>query len=352
MIKDNPGVFSVAVPTIHIDGMANIMVVNRDGETEYSDQRKVVLIGYSFRKAALPPVDFTSILSKDVRDREIGSRPLDIMADRHPKDTGRALISEPFQQSIFRRPMPTGNDFVVKIKSPLAIDISGITFNARTAGSYVSNSFSLRGNQSEKIYCRLDEIKKLLREDVAPSNIDIQLVNPDETEIARPLLNRYFGETREVVTWKDAESESMFVISLLNMGIGLSVIVLSLMSFFCLTAIFHMVVSDKRKRIAVLIALGATPSLISTALTSIGFIIGAIGSIAGIAFGKISIGIASKHLGKILSSLYSKSSDDVLVNGCDVFAMIVFFTLVCALSTMISVVYALRLRPSELLHSE
>ncbi len=342
--------FVTATPSIRIVGKALISVVKQDGTNEYSDFQMVNIIGYPFDRLYPCPADIASIYSKHFINNDSGNSPIKILESPHPKDKGRVIISESFQKTIFSRPMPTGNDFIINIQGINNTEQS-IIFKARTAGAFIDNPLSLR-EKIKPIYCRLDELQNTFHVNYYANRIDFRLSDPHNVEYAIKIVHQLIPGNYEIKTWVDFESESLRIISFLKAGVIISVVLVLLMSFVSLSAIFNMVVYDKRKSIASLLAMGCSSKFILLTFSSIGFIIGIVGTSVGIIFGYIVTILSSNKLHEILAFLYHRNSDSNMISLNSLYFTILFLCLVCISSTFYSVLYAIKIKPADLLRSE
>jgi len=117
--------------------------------------------------------------------------------------------------------------------------------------------------------------------------IEIQLRNLAQTQAVTDQLRRMFGLDYRVSNWMEYNQTAAAGFELLKRVYAIVLLMLIAVAAFNLVATLIMVVMEKRKDIAALMAMGATRAQIRRIFVLKGLIVGAAGALAGLALGAL-----------------------------------------------------------------
>jgi lipoprotein-releasing system permease protein len=117
--------------------------------------------------------------------------------------------------------------------------------------------------------------------------IEVRLTNLDETDVVTAQLRAMFAKSYRVSNWMEFNQAAAAGFQMLKRVYSLVLLMLIGVAAFNLVATLIMVVMEKRKDVAVLMAMGATPTEVRRIFVLKGMIVGASGTAAGLALGAL-----------------------------------------------------------------
>lgn len=111
--------------------------------------------------------------------------------------------------------------------------------------------------------------------------IDVKTENPLMAEEQAVLIQQYLGEDFEVVSWKVFEKNLFMAINIEQKIVSFALFLMILISAMNLMGNMIKLITEKRKELGILKAMGASNKFISRIFVTIGLIIGMIGSLLG-----------------------------------------------------------------------
>jgi lipoprotein-releasing system permease protein len=145
------------------------------------------------------------------------------------------------------------------------------------------------------MFLGLGRAQKFLGRDGKVDGIEVRLTNLDQTEAVTAALRQIFGRKFRISNWMEYNQAAAAGFELLKRVYALVLMMLIAVAAFNLVATLIMVVMEKRKDIAVLMAMGATPSAIRRIFVLKGLIVGSIGTAAGLAIGAASCFVLARY---------------------------------------------------------
>jgi ABC-type lipoprotein release transport system permease subunit len=350
-ILDIPGVL-VCEPALRIEGDTQVTVRNRDGDVEFADFIPLEIVGYEFALGRPSAVAFENIYSKINRGGNPDDSPVYIISTPDPRDKGRAIVSDKLTERIFRRPMPTGNDFELGLRIKDAAGVRQIPFHARTAGAYLVNALTSSADHADAIYVRLNELQETVAMQGKVNALDIRLEDPSSAVAMMARISSAVSTAVKIVPWTKPEAESLAFLNVLNWGVLLGMAMVGGTAALCICLVLFMVVTDKMREIAVVAALGATPKLICAMFFSIGLRIGVLGAALGAATGVGLSSAVSRHQAELMSHFYARTDESILIPWKDVTMAAVCVAVLCSTAAFLPCLWALRADPIKLLAHE
>ncbi|HZE63430.1 MAG TPA: FtsX-like permease family protein, partial [Pyrinomonadaceae bacterium] len=165
-------------------------------------------------------------------------------------------------------------------------------------------------------------------------------------------IRQQLGSAYMVIDWQEA-NRPLFTALTLERRIGIMIIaIIVLIAALNITTTLILLVMERRRDIAILNAMGATPNGIMTIFLIAGAIIGLCGAVAGVFLGAIATLVAnSYHLISLPPDVYSISSVPLHLKSYNIiFAALIAFAL-SILATIYPARTASRIHAAELLRS-
>jgi lipoprotein-releasing system permease protein len=182
--------------------------------------------------------------------------------------------------------------------------------------------------------------------------VDVHLTNLDKTNAVTDALNRLFPNPYRVRNWIEFNESAAAGFQLLKEVYSLVLMMLIGVAAFNLVATLIMVVMEKRKDIAVLIAMGAKRRDVRLIFVLKGLIVGAAGTVAGEILGAVGcFALARYHFIHIPREIYGISTLPIAVAPSNFAAVAVASMLLCLLATIYPARQASREMPVEVFRS-
>lgn len=178
--------------------------------------------------------------------------------------------------------------------------------------------------------------------------LEIQLINLDDTDAVTAQLRSQFGSSYRVSNWMEFNAAAAAGFEMLKRVYALVLLMLIGVAAFNLVATLIMVVMEKRKDIAVLMAMGATPREVRLIFVLKGLIVGAFGTVAGLLLGAIGCFVLSHyHFIHIQKEIYGMSTLPVAVQPLSFALVAVASMILCLVATFYPARQASRELPVE-----
>lgn len=187
--------------------------------------------------------------------------------------------------------------------------------------------------------------------DVADA-VQVRTANLEAARGARDALRAALPDTLRVTDWQERNRNLFSALKLEKIAMFLVLTINILLAAFSITSTLVMTIIERKREIAILMAMGSASGSIVRIFMAQGAFTGAVGSVIGAAIG-LSLGFALATLGLPLNTdVYYISAIPVDVRALDVVAIIAVALLVSLASTIYPARYASRLRPVEGLNAE
>ncbi|MBU0550276.1 ABC transporter permease [Myxococcota bacterium] len=220
----------------------------------------------------------------------------------------------------------------------------------RVAGFFESGMLLF---DSKLIYATLPDVQRFLGlEDVAGA-IQIRVEDLEEARLVRDRLRvALAGRDLKITDWQ-ARNRSLFsALKLEKIAMFLVLSINILLAAFSITSTLVMTIIERKREVAILMAMGSSHAAILRIFMSQGAFTGALGSLLGAIIG-LSGGLALSRFGLPLNTeVYYISAIPIDVRVIDVLSIILVALLVSLLSTVYPALYASRLRPVEGLNKQ
>ncbi len=182
--------------------------------------------------------------------------------------------------------------------------------------------------------------------------VDIHLANLDQTDAVTDAVRKVFPDPYRVRNWIEFNESAAAGFALLKRVYALVLVMLIGVAAFNLVATLIMVVMEKRKDIAVLIAMGATRRDVRLIFVMKGLIVGAAGTAAGLILGAAGcFALARYQFIHIPREIYGISTVPIAVAPSNFAAVALASMLLCLLATVYPARQASREMPVEVFRS-
>jgi len=179
--------------------------------------------------------------------------------------------------------------------------------------------------------------------------IDVHLKSLDDTENVARMLRQMLPPTYRVRTWIQYNQSAQAGFAMLKRVYSMVLMLLIGVAAFNLIATLIMVVMEKRKDVAVLMAMGATPGEIRRVFVFKGLIVGGAGTIAGLVLGAIGcFALAHYHFIKLQREVYGMSTLPIAVDAISFVWVAIAAMILCLLATIYPARQASRELPVEI----
>jgi len=182
--------------------------------------------------------------------------------------------------------------------------------------------------------------------------IDVHLTTLDATDQVADTLRGILPSQFRVRSWVQYNQSASAGFAMLKRVYSIVLLLLIGVAAFNLIATLIMVVMEKRKDVAVLMAMGATPSEIRRVFVLKGMIVGGAGTIAGLIFGAIGCVVLERyHFIHISREVYGISSVPIAVDPMSFVWVAVASMVLCLLATLYPARQASHEMPVEIFRS-
>jgi lipoprotein-releasing system permease protein len=182
--------------------------------------------------------------------------------------------------------------------------------------------------------------------------VDVHLTSLDATEQVADTLRGILPSQFRVRSWVQYNQSASAGFAMLKRVYSMVLLLLIGVAAFNLIATLIMVVMEKRKDVAVLMAMGATPTEIRRVFIFKGMIVGAAGTVAGLVIGAIGCFVLERyHFIHISREVYGISSVPIAVDPMSFVWVAVASMVLCLLATIYPARQASHELPVEIFRS-
>lgn len=199
------------------------------------------------------------------------------------------------------------------------------------------------------VFMRLDNAQNFFGRPGQVDGIELRLRNLDDTALITTRLRALLGPNYRVSNWMEFNASAAAGFELLKRVYALVLLLLIGVAAFNLIATLIMVVMEKRKDIAVLMAMGATRREVRLIFVLKGLIVGAIGTFAGLILGGATCFVlANYHFIHIQKEIYGISTLPVAFQPLSYVVVAIASMLLCWVATFYPARQAAREMPVEI----
>jgi len=218
----------------------------------------------------------------------------------------------------------------------------------------VAGTFATKMLQYDESYAysSLASVQDFLGVGNVVNAIQVRVHTLEDARHVRDQLRASLPSNLMVTDWQDRNQNLFAALKLERIVMFLVLTINILLAAFSITGTLVMTIIERKREIAILMAMGATQPSILRVFLSQGLFTGVVGSLAGTAIG-VSLGLALSNLGLPLNTeVYYIDAIPVDIRIENVLAIIGVAILVSMLSTIYPARFAARLKPVEGLSAE
>ncbi len=248
-----------------------------------------------------------------------------------------------------RLSVDVGDTADVIVAQPALASANSNRRRVRVAGIFRSGLFEY---DSTWIYLSLETIAAFTGDAHAASMISVQVADIYQVKQTAAQVRQKLGSAYQVIDWQEA-NRPLFTALTLERRIGIIIIALIvLIAALNITTTLILLVMERRRDIAILNAMGATPNGIMTIFVIEGAILGLLGAVAGVLLGVIATLVVNRYdLISLPADVYSISNVPLHLKSYN----IIFAALIALALTILATIYparaASRIQPAELLRN-
>src|SRR6266446_1587913 len=218
--------------------------------------------------------------------------------------------------------------------------------NVYVAGIFRSGLFEY---DSTWIYLPLDTAAVLSGDRHTASVISVQVRDIYDVKQTTAKVKEVLGGAYTTVDWQEA-NRPLFTALALERRIGVVIIALIiLIAALNITTTLILIVMERRREIAILNTIGATPRSIMSIFVVEGAIVGILGAVAGVLLGAAAIVFANRyHLVSLPADVYSISNVPLLLHFRDMALAALAAFVLSVVATIYPARAAARIRPAEM----
>jgi lipoprotein-releasing system permease protein len=265
-------------------------------------------------------------------------------ANSDGKTAGRLLVG-----SALADKLKIGAGDPVRIVAPI---ISGpnAELSTRSAQFRVAAVFDsgVQFLDSELVFMGLKTAQEFFGRAGRADGIEVRLKDLDATMAVSAEIRRLLGSTYRVTNWMQYDQAASAGFAMLKRVYAIVLLLLIGVAAFNLVATLIMVVMEKRRDIAVLVAMGATPREVRHIFQLKGVIVGVAGTAAGLIVGALTcFALARYHFIHIPSKIYGISTLPIDAQPSNFVLVALASMLLCYLATIYPAGQASRETPVE-----
>jgi lipoprotein-releasing system permease protein len=202
------------------------------------------------------------------------------------------------------------------------------------------------------VFVRLEVAQSFFGREGKVDGIEVHLKNLNDTENATTEMRTLFPHPYHVRNWIEFNQAASAGFAMLKQVYSLVLLLLVGVAAFNLVATLIMVVMEKRKDIAVLMTMGATPREVRLIFVLKGLIVGAAGTAGGLVMGGLGcFALSHYHFIRIPREIYGMSTLPIKVAPSSFVVVTVASLLLCLLATIYPARQASRELPTAVLRS-
>jgi len=240
----------------------------------------------------------------------------------------------------------------IRVIAPI-VDASG-NLSARSANFIVGAIFDsgMSFLDTNIVFADLTRAQNFFGRPGVVDGIDVHLTSLDATDQVANTLRGILPAQFRVRTWVQYNQSASAGFAMLKRVYSMVLLLLIGVAAFNLIATLIMVVMEKRKDIAVLMAMGATPPEIRRVFVLKGMIVGGAGTIAGLILGAIGCEVLERyHFIHISREVYGISSVPIAVDPMSFLWVAIASMVLCLLATIYPARQASHELPVEIFRS-
>lgn len=219
------------------------------------------------------------------------------------------------------------------------------TFERVTVKSFIRTEIDEIDSQ-KLFYLRGESLVRLRNSASLKRTVEVRLPNPENFMGVKRKIESY---GLEVDSWKDRNSNLFYSLKLEKFVVGLLLGLSTLIASFSLVTVMTLLVTQKRKEIGVLMALGFSSRKLQQIFTRVGLSLAALGIGGGLLVGLVSSVFIGKYSEGFLPNVYEETNIPTEIHLNQIGIVIILGIIFALVTTWISVRKLSKLGPVEAL---
>jgi lipoprotein-releasing system permease protein len=188
---------------------------------------------------------------------------------------------------------------------------------------------------TRKIYYQIGETLLRFRNTASlERTIELRIPDPENFEPIKKKLETF---NVKVDSWRDRNSNLFYSLKLEKFVVGLLLGLSTMIASFSLVTVMVLLVTQKRKDIGLLLALGFHPQALRQVFIQVGLFLGSVGILGGLFLGLMASLIIKKHSYGLLPNIYEDTNIPVEIHTLQVFMVVGIAAIVSFSTTWMSV---------------
>ncbi|TVM30696.1 ABC transporter permease [Oceanidesulfovibrio marinus] len=207
---------------------------------------------------------------------------------------------------------------------------------------------------SALVYVSLDAARQLLGfQKFAATGIEARCTDVFAADAVAANIASKLGPDFEVRNWKEMNANLFAALELEKTGLSIILAMIVIVGSFSIVATLVMLVMEKTRDIAILVAMGARRSQIKQIFMLLGMLVGGAGASVGLGLGLAASWVVKRYkIIKLPEDVYPLSHLPIRIEGWDLVVIMAAAFALCYLATVYPSRHAARLDPAEALRFE
>lgn len=205
---------------------------------------------------------------------------------------------------------------------------------------------------SAVVFMSLSEAQRFFDLDGAVTNVEVRIHDVKESRAVAARLQKQLGSSYFVEDWTGLWPNLFSALQLEKTVYFLVLLLMILVGAFNIVSTLVMVVMEKRKDIAILRSMGATPESIRKIFLFKGCVIGVVGTVLGVLLGLAVCGLIAQYQFSLPDGMFLISTVPVRVYGSNFVLVAVASFIVCFLASIYPSRQAAQLDPVDIIRYE
>jgi lipoprotein-releasing system permease protein len=233
---------------------------------------------------------------------------------------------------------------------PVAGQVVPLTMRLLVTGTFETGMYEY---DSAFLYVAMPVAQELAGLGSSVTGIEVKTRDRFESRVIGEQLDAQLGREYRTIDWQEQNRSLFQALNLEKVTMGLILLLIVLVAAFNIVSNLTMMVTEKRREIGILKAMGLTSGSVRRVFLAQGLVIGFVGTVLGLVLGiAASLVLGRYQLIKLNPEIYSIDHLPVATAPLDVVMTILASILIAALATLYPSMQAARLYPIEAIRTD